>query len=768
MALQDRFRQCMAGGVTAIVAIPQCVALGVSAFAPFHGAYPALAQVAGFYSAIIAGLFVALGGRGQMSLSGPRIGATIVISGSLASFLDPAAQFGVGNEAALGLILVVMMLAGLIQWILGLLGYASLHHYLPKPVIVGLLSGVAVAMLAKQGVNLATRGVGFAAIAAPTFLLALALWALRKSRFTFRGKEPLTRFGMLIATAFGIGLYFLLSPQLASAGGTLGAIDQLWPWPEIGVGFSAAAKAVIDRPDLLPNLISAAFMLAVVASIDTTTAYVNTRRKLGGKLIPELQDDASRRDDENNELVWHGLGNLLAPLIGGITSSASDARAAAAVDAGGRTWITGLAYAAALAILVVTARAYPWTSLFPLAVVSGLMLQIATILLADQWDDLRRYGHAIHRTAGEWLRGSGTTNAQGIIGLRSRFAETALNGIAVVLVGSAVVFFDPLVAVAIGTSSSMLLFVFKISHAQRHRHYVASTRPSLESRPKPLAHLADQARSNCHVIKLHGDFFFLSRKNTHALISEIADFRRKQSVQTAGYAVIDFDMTHEFDESGVGEIRMLIERLIELDLTVLMSYLPPDGALRRLLGEARVLRCEFDPPLKRGQSYLVDETHVFENTERAINYVEDEYLRNHDPVPSRKTTVPAALQTLAHSRARPADVLKGTLEQVRFWFVASGKVTLRLKASQSVAAAEWSKVVAELGPQAIFASRALTLPGISVEASPCARLVAIESHWIESLKRTAPDQAAEVLDHLLAHLADANAMLQLEAAMIDH
>lgn len=758
----------MAGGITAIVAIPQCVALGVSAFAPFHGAYPALAQVAGFYSAIIAGLFVALGGRGQMSLSGPRIGATIVISGSLATFLAPSAQFGVGNEAALGLILVVMMLAGLIQWSLGRLGYASLHHYLPKPVIVGLLSGVAVAMLGRQGMSLATQGVGFAAIAASTFLLALALWALRKSGFACPGKDILTRFGMLIATAFGIGLYFMLSRKLPDAGGTLGSIDRLWPWPEIGVGFSAAAHAMINRPSLLPDVISAAFMLAVVASIDTTTAYVNTRRKLGGKMLPQSPQDESRRDDENNELAWHGLGNLLAPLIGGITSSASDARAAAAVDAGGRTWITGLAYAATLTALVVAARAYPWTSFFPLAVVSGLMLQIATILLADQWDDLRRYWHALHRTAGEWLRGEGGTGARGINRLGGRFAETALNGIAVVLVGSAVAFFDPLVAVAIGTSSSMLLFVFKISHAQRHRHYIASTRPSLESRPAPLARLAEQARNNCHVIKLHGDFFFLSRKNTNSLISEIADFRRMHASAEAGYAVIDFDMTHEFDESGVGEIRILIERLKELNLTVLMSYLPPNGALRRLLGEARVLRCELDRPLKRGQSYLVDSAHVFENTERAINYVEDEYLRDHGSPRNRETHVPAALQALVNLRARSADVLNDALDHVRFWFVASGKITLRLKASQSVAAAEWSKVVAELGPQAIFATRALALPGVIVEASPCARVVAIDSHWIETLKQTDPGQAAEVLDHFLVHLADANAMLQLEAVMIDH
>lgn len=766
--MKDRLKECVAGGLTAIVAIPQCVALAVSAFAPFHGAYPALAQVAGFYSAIIAGLFVALGGRGQMSLSGPRIGATIVIAGSLATFLDPAAQFAVGNEAALGLILVVMMLAGLIQCTLGAFGYASLQHYLPKPVVVGLLSGVAIAMLGKQGLTIATQGTGFAVTAAATFLVALGLWSLRRSEFSFRGKELLTRYGMPIAAAAGIGLYFLLLPKLPSVGGTLAAIDRLWPWPEIGAGFLAAAKAVGDRPDLLPSLISAAFMLAAVASIDTTTAYANTRRKLGGKFFRRDTHDSSRRDDENNELAWHGFGNIVAPLIGGMTSSASEARAAAAVDAGGRTWITGLAYVTTLSALVLTATAYPWTSFFPLAVVSGLMLQIATILLVDQWDDLHRYWHAIGQTAMDWRHRNSATGVSGLNRLRSRFAETALNGIAVVLVGSAVAFFDPLVAVAIGTSSSMLLFLFKIGQAQRHRHYTAKSRPSLESRPPHLVHIADQARENCHVIKLHGDFFFLSRKNTNFLISEIADFRRQRSFPAAGFAIIDFDMAHEFDESGVAEVRILIERLIELKLTVLMSYVPPEGALRRLLGEARILRCEYDRPLKSGQSYLVDEKSVFENTERAINHVEDEYLRHHDCAALSGTPLPAALQALTNSNSRPAAALHEEHEDVRFWFVAEGKITLRAKAAQSVATTEWSKVVSELGPQAVFSARTLALPGIMFEASPCARLVAIKSQWIEALKQTNAAQAAEVLDHVLANLADANAVLQLEAVMIDH
>lgn len=766
--MSNKKTEIFAGIVAGFVAIPQCVALGVSAFAPFHGEYSTLAQVTGFASAIIAGLFVALFGRGQISLTGPRIGATIVIAGTITSFLQPTAGVSLPHASVLGLILIVMMLAGAMQALMGHAQLASLHNYIARPVIVGLLSGVAAAMLVKQVSLMITAGLGFSVIALVTAGVAILIWRLGKNpSIKFWKKDWVVRLGIPIAAFSGIGLFYLLKPVVSNVGGTLNVINQFWMWPEVSFGLSAAVSTLSGRLDMLWNIISAAVMLAIVGSIDTTTAYINTKKKLQKPKLSQSESITIGSDNENNELKWHGVGNFFAAWFGGMTSAASDARATAAVGVGGRTWLAGLVYVLFLTALLVSSPLLPWTDYFPQAVVSGLMLQIALVLLDDQRVHLKRYFFAIRDAAISLIEAPDKNDSARI---RPKFFETALNGVSVLAVAMSLTWFDPLKAVALGMLCSMSIFLFKISQSQRHRCYLATERGSLESRSPVARAAAENARKHCHIIKLHGDYFFLSRKKANDLYRKI----NQQKAMVADidlcvdqYVIIDFDMAHEFDDSGISEIKVLIEKLQAAGFVVLLSYLKMKSDLLQLLIEDAVVARQGEQSCSG--KVLINDGHIFESTERAINFVEDVFVQSTAAMASMtETEVPPQLHPILDQTSIPGNALGESDVPAKFWLVRTGKVTLCAKVRQSVADVIWSKVVAEVGPYGVISDRALRQPDLTIKSEHGTEVVPISEAFIIALKLDQPLAAADLLEYLLDHLADSNAMLQLEAMMLDH
>lgn len=783
--MSDKRTEIIAGCVAGFVAIPQCVALGVTAFAPFHGEYSTLAQVTGFASAIVAGFFVAFFGRGQISLTGPRIGATIVIAGTLTSFLRPTGEVSLPHEVVLGLILIVIMLAGAIQAFIGHIQLASLHNYIARPVIVGLLTGVAATMVLKQVQLMFSIGLGFSLVALATAGLAGWIWWLGKSNVSikFWEKDWIVRLGVPIAATTGVGIYFLLKSTPLRVGGTLDMISQFWVWPEVGSSLLAALSTLSGQVGLLGSVISAALMLAIVASIDTTNSYVNTKKKLDRLKLNQSEKTDIEGDDENNELKWHGIGNLAAAFFGGMTSSASDARATAAVGVGGRTWIAGSAYVIFLCVLLVSSPHVPWTNFFPLAVISGLMLQIAVVLLSDQWIDLRRYWNAIVDAAKSVKDDHRKDAAVDVARQHSQAVfETAFNGVSVFVVALSLNWFDPLKAVSLGMFCSMSIFLLKIGQSQRHLWYSAVERESLEMRSPNERDSAFEARNQCYVVKLHGDYFFLSRKKTNDLFNGIIEDWKVKS-RTVGprpYVIVDFDMAHEFDESGVSEIKVLIEKLRRAHFTVLLSYLSKESNLYQLMKEEGLMAPESSPRASADGSSIgafkhletalsFKNEHMFVSTERAINFVEDEWIKNKSFNCSKEEIeAPRQLQSILNLPRISADSIRQTSEVIKFWIVYKGNIKLQFNVRQSVADIKWCKVLAEVGLYGVISERSIRPLELEIKHEHGTELIPVTESFIDELKITQPIQAAVLLEYLLEHMTEANAILQLEALMLDH
>ena len=133
------FKEDLFGGVTAgIVALPLALAFGVSS---------GLGPSAGLYGAILISFFAALFGGTNTQISGPTAPMTAVSMVVIAEIV--AASDGEINKA-LPAILMIFLLAGLIQVVLGLIGLGKYIKYIPYPVVSGFMTAIGVIILVTQ------------------------------------------------------------------------------------------------------------------------------------------------------------------------------------------------------------------------------------------------------------------------------------------------------------------------------------------------------------------------------------------------------------------------------------------------------------------------------------------------------------------------------------------------------------------------------------------------------------------------------------------
>ncbi|MEL6924843.1 MAG: SulP family inorganic anion transporter, partial [Bacteroidota bacterium] len=135
----SHFKGDLFGGITAgIVALPLALAFGLQS---------GMGAAAGLYGAIFISFFAALFGGTNTQISGPTAPMTavsmVVIAGIVAA--------NEGNlEKALPAILIVFILSGLIQIVLGVIKVGKYIRYIPYPVVSGFMTGIGVIILITQ------------------------------------------------------------------------------------------------------------------------------------------------------------------------------------------------------------------------------------------------------------------------------------------------------------------------------------------------------------------------------------------------------------------------------------------------------------------------------------------------------------------------------------------------------------------------------------------------------------------------------------------
>ncbi|MDT8409170.1 MAG: C4-dicarboxylic acid transporter DauA [Wenzhouxiangellaceae bacterium] len=356
-----------AGLTVGIVAIPLAMALAIaSGVAPQHG----------LYTAIIAGIVIALAGGSRFSVSGPTAAFVVIL-------YPISQQFGLAG------LLTASLLAGLIQVLMAVARLGRLIEYIPEPVTLGFTSGIAIVIAIFQirdffglalpeqpenhidkllmlvqsipGVHWPDFAVGLVS------LMVLMSWPRR--RWVVPGHLPAVLIGVAMTlwlvhagyTVETIGTRFsYLLPDGSSAPGIASRLPELTlPWMQPGPG----GQALDWGFETVRALVIAGFSIAMLGAIESLLCAV------------VLDGMTGKRHQANGELLGQGMGNLIVPFFGGITATAALARSVANVRAGAQSPLASVFHGLfVLAGLLVLA---PWLSYLPMASMAALLLMVA-------------------------------------------------------------------------------------------------------------------------------------------------------------------------------------------------------------------------------------------------------------------------------------------------------------------------------------------------------------------------------------------------------
>ena len=368
----------LAAGLTVgIIAIPLAMALAIAV---------GVAPQYGLYTVLVAAPLIALTGGSRFNVSGPTAAFVVIL-------LPITQQFGLGG------LLLCTMLAGLIMIAMGLGRAGRLIEFVPYPVTLGFTAGIGIVIATLQlkdllGLSLSSQPLHYLeqvqvlllalpsahlgdALVAALSLAVLILWP------RWVPKVPGHLAALAVGTIAGLALEGMGIP-LATLGerfsysldGVLHAgippflPNFAWPWQLP----SANGQPLNLSFELIRQLLAPAFAIAMLGAIESLLCAVVADGMTGSK------------HDPNAELVGQGLGNLIAPLFGGITATAAIARSAANVRAGAFSPLAAIIHAGV--VLVAILLLAPLFSYLPMAALAALLLMVA-------WN-MSEAGHVLH------------------------------------------------------------------------------------------------------------------------------------------------------------------------------------------------------------------------------------------------------------------------------------------------------------------------------------------------------------------------------------
>ena len=355
------FRGDVFGGITAaVVGLPVALAFGVAS---------GLGAVAGIYGAIAVGFFAAVFGGTRSQISGPTGPMAVAMAVVVAANADNIAEA-----------FTIVIMAGFIQILLGVLRIGRFVAYTPYSVISGFMSGIGVIIILLQtlpflGEQVAEGGplgavkswpdvipdVNFSALAIAAVTLAVGvLWPNRLRQYL-----PPTLAALLAGTLLSV-FWLTDTPVIGDVPTGLPDIRL----PELSVG--ALARAV--QPALI---------IALLGSIDSL-------------LTSLVADSMTRtRHNPNRELIGQGIGNMAAGFIGGLPGAGATMGTVVNIRAGGSTQVSGVLRALILLALVLGLGRY--VESIPHAALAGILMKVGWDII--DWRFLTR----VHRVQREHL-----------------------------------------------------------------------------------------------------------------------------------------------------------------------------------------------------------------------------------------------------------------------------------------------------------------------------------------------------------------------------
>jgi SulP family sulfate permease len=438
------------GGLTAgVVALPLALAFGVQS---------GMGAIAGIYGAIAIGMFAAWFGGTATQISGPTGPLTVVSSVVVASAIEMHGSLNV----AIGSIIAIFVLAGIIQILLGVLKIGHYIRYMPYPVVSGFMSGIGVIIIVLQffpflGHNSPQKIVNIF-VELPQILPQFNLDSVLLALATIAIIYLFPRLTKLIPSALvALIVLTILSSIMGLNVAIIGHIPEGLPKLQL--------ESLIEVNYMQPMLIIVpALTLAALGAIDSLLTSI-------------VADNMTKtKHNSNKELIGQGIGNIAAAFIGGIPGAGATMRTVVNINSGGKTRLSGVIHS--LALLFVLLGAGTYASLIPLPVLAGILITVGIGIIDYK-------------------------------GLKHLFSVPRADAVIMLVVLVMTVFVDLLQAVALGMVLASVLFMKKMSDIAEGKSSVGSVADfAREEQWLDELGLSEEIQQKIYIKHFDGPIFF--------------------------------------------------------------------------------------------------------------------------------------------------------------------------------------------------------------------------------------------------------------------
>ncbi|WP_044200717.1 SulP family inorganic anion transporter [Flammeovirga sp. OC4] len=345
--------------VVFLVALPLCLGIALASGAPL---------LSGVIAGIIGGIVVASFSGSAVGVSGPAAGLAVIVFHSIQDL---------GSFEAF---LCTVVLAGVIQILLGVFKAGVIGYYFPNAVIKGMLTGIGINILLQQLPNaigytgpdheltlsLSNITVGAVVVTAISLLILIG-W---EKPFIQKNKILKIIPGPLATVLFGILFYVGTEghPTFGILESQLVALPVIHNVDEFLGTFRFPDFSVWNNP----HVYTIAFTMAIVASLETLLSV-----EAADKMDPQ-----KRHTPTNRELIAQGTGNIISGLIGGLPITQVIVRSSVNVQSGGQSKLSAIFHGVLLFICVLTIPVL--LDLIPLACLAAILLTVGYKLAKPQ------------------------------------------------------------------------------------------------------------------------------------------------------------------------------------------------------------------------------------------------------------------------------------------------------------------------------------------------------------------------------------------------
>jgi MFS superfamily sulfate permease-like transporter len=352
--------------VVFFVAIPLCLGIAMASGAPL---------ISGLIAGVIGGIVVGSISGSPLGVSGPAAGLAVIV------------LTAIQDLGAFEIFLVAVIIAGILQIIMGYAKAGNIAYFFPSSVIFGMLAGIGIIIFLKQvphafgydrnpegalsfkqvdGENTFSELINMLNYISPGALIiagvSLAILLLWETKFLKQFKIFQLVQGPLVAVISGVILNLIFANKVGY---------QLRPDQIVNVPVAASMDDFFSSfmlPDFTaltnPAIYVTAVVIAVVASLETLLCVEAT----------DKLDPYKRITPTNRELKAQGVGNILSALIGGLPVTQVIVRSSANIQAGGKSKASAIVHG--LLLLVSIMLIPDLLNMIPLATLAAILFVV--------------------------------------------------------------------------------------------------------------------------------------------------------------------------------------------------------------------------------------------------------------------------------------------------------------------------------------------------------------------------------------------------------